>query len=377
MKILVISRGWPSKKTPQWGCFERDQAMALKNAGHEVIVMSVDGRIGFHQRRFGVTHKFEDGIHLYNIFLFPLPLLSILGIKYLIRSFIALYLFKKIVNERGMIDVIYSHYLFNTYSAVRIKNKYNIPLVAIEHWSKLNMRSLPYSIMKIGRTAYSKADRVIVVSKILQQRLRCFFSIDSIVIYNMCGSEFNNLHTKNTKEQFIFISVGRLVKHKRFDLIIQAFHKAHFQEHVKLLIVGVGPEMYRLKKMLSVLSMDKQVVLTGPKTKDELSSLLHQCNVFVLASRGETFGVSCIEALMSGLPVISTRCGGPEEFINERNGCLVPIDNVEALSLAMQDIYRKSSFFDSAQISKECFQRFSSDVIVEQIEKVLKEVVNK
>ena len=51
MKILTISRGVPTNQDPQWGNFEYDQALALKNMGHEVIIVSLDGRFRLFRRR--------------------------------------------------------------------------------------------------------------------------------------------------------------------------------------------------------------------------------------------------------------------------------------------------------------------------------------
>ena len=56
MYILLISRGIPSVKDPQWGCFEFDQAKALKKLGHKVVVISVDVRFRFYYRKIGITY---------------------------------------------------------------------------------------------------------------------------------------------------------------------------------------------------------------------------------------------------------------------------------------------------------------------------------
>ena len=73
----------------------------------------------------------------------------------------------------------------------------------------------------------------------------------------------------------------------------------------------------------------------------EVSSILAHADIFVLASRKETFGIVYVEAMAKGLPVIATKCGGPEEFVNKENGILVPVDNVEELSKAMLLMYKE------------------------------------
>lgn len=102
MKIFLFSRGYPSEKDSQWGCFERDQAMALKTMGYEVVVMCIDGRFKFFKRKSGISHISDHGIEVYNIYLFPLVLLNLIGhrLRLFVRQKIALYLFEKIIKNK-------------------------------------------------------------------------------------------------------------------------------------------------------------------------------------------------------------------------------------------------------------------------------------
>ena len=68
MKIFIVARGWPSESEPQWGSFERDQALALSKLGHQVVVLSVDKRFRKYQRKYGITCEVHEGIPHYNLF---------------------------------------------------------------------------------------------------------------------------------------------------------------------------------------------------------------------------------------------------------------------------------------------------------------------
>lgn len=377
MRILLFARGYPSSKDPQWGCFERDQALALKKAGHHVVIMSIDGRLGFHHRTLGIVHKREDGMDIFSLFLFPLPLFTLCGLSYFIRAVFAYFLYKKVVKEVGGIDIVYTHYLFNTFSALLIKRKFHVPIVAIEHWSKLNTKKLSFPLYLIGKIAYSNVDRLISVSYLLRNQLKKKWGIDSTVVYNMCSDFFHYQGRESRPNAFVFVSIGRLVKHKRFDMLIRAFINAHFSTDVRLYIIGSGREKDNLQKLISDAFMERQIVLLGAKSKEDLSSVLTNCDAFVLASKGETFGVACVEALMCGLPVISTRCGGPEEFITSQNGRLVPLDDLDALTCTMLEVYNNISTFDSNKIAVECSKKFSSSEIVKQLESIFYTVVDK
>ena len=69
MKICIIANGYPTPQEPQWGCFEKDQAMALKKQGHDITVLYVDGTLFKHN--VGITHKVDNGINIYGISYFP------------------------------------------------------------------------------------------------------------------------------------------------------------------------------------------------------------------------------------------------------------------------------------------------------------------
>ena len=85
MFILIISRGIPSKRYPQWGCFEKDQAEALASIGHKVVVASVDGRFRFIYRKRGLTHVVINGVDYYNHYLLPHALVNLFGRQMTLR----------------------------------------------------------------------------------------------------------------------------------------------------------------------------------------------------------------------------------------------------------------------------------------------------
>ena len=102
---------------------------------------------------------------------------------------------------------------------------------------------------------------------------------------------------------------------------------------------------------------------------------MYESDVFVLASRGETFGVVYIEAMSAGLPVIATTCGGPEDFVDESNGILVPVNDVEALTDALIKIYKTANNYDRSNISRLTQQKFSPKTIASQLTDVYIDVI--
>ena len=106
-----------------------------------------------------------------------------------------------------------------------------------------------------------------------------------------------------------------------------------------------------------------------------MADVYRETDAFVLASRSETFGVAYIEAMATGLPVVATRCGGPEEFVNEENGILAPPEDPEALAEAMKQMIHTRDRYDGAAISAFVRDRYSPRAVAEQITKVYEEIV--
>lgn len=135
---------------------------------------------------------------------------------------------------------------------------------------------------------------------------------------------------------FVFVSIGRLVPIKGFDILINAFAKAGFrQQPVYLIIIGDGEERSRLETIASGCSASERINFTGALA--DIRPALSAANTFVLASTNEGMGRVFIEAMAAGLPAIGTSVGGiPSIISNEKNGILVPGENIDALSAALE-----------------------------------------
>lgn len=384
MNILIFSRGYPSIKDPQWGCFERDQAKALQKLGHKVIIMSVDGRFRSYYRKHGVTYINERGIDIYNIYLFPLDLLIPFGYKFrlYIREKIALFLFDKYIRKKLKVDLIYAHYLTNIYLAACVKEKYNIPIVGIEHWSMLNRAKLPSHVRKMGEFGYGSVDQLISVSNSLRLSILSHFNIDSTVIHNMVNGDFflnaiPKKRTINIGDKITIVAVGSLFYGKGYDVLIKAFAQTKLYENgSKVIIIGDGNEKRKLSKLIEKLKLENNIFLLGRKDRTEILKILYSGDLFVHPSRGENFSVAIIEALSTGLPVVATQCGGASECINQKNGVLVPIDNIDALAKAILFVYNRINEYDYNYIANECKSKYSSDVIAKQLNDVFVKVSN-
>lgn len=357
MKIFIISQGIPSTSAPLNGIFAWDQALALQKLGHEVSVMALDFRRVF-DRRFGKQYFKKDGINVYQYSLHTgiyrrfLPILGRVCAK----------VYRDMVKEQGEPDVVHSHFYFMGAILASMPKRPACPVVITEHSSKLNKDASLISELdkKLARMAYDYADRVVAVSNALAKRLKTNFSVDADVIPDM----FNLPKVEPVaKDDNVFrvVSVGRIVRGKGFFKLVNAFYQAQIPENSELIIIGDGP----LKEFIQEGLVNHRTRLVGLKSREEIVRYLQSADMFALLSQSETFGVSCIEALSVGLPVLVTRCGGPEDFINESNGMLVPVGDTEEAGVAISKMYLKK--YDKEAIKKDCYEKYSPDAVARRL----------
>lgn len=381
MKIFVIARGVPSKQEPTWGCFEKDQAEALAQLGHRVTILCVDIRFRWWWRKLGMTHQLINGINIYNLFCVPYALLFFLPTILKQKFFAYLYsiTFKKAIQKEGKPDLLYAHYLNYMYYGIPLKQKYNIPLVGIEHWSKIGEKDIHPRIKKSAQDIYPQLDQLLTVSSSLKYNIQQQIgNINNIIVTNnMVGKEFF-YSSKSNEKSLKIISAGGLIYRKGYDVLIEALsHFKHLSDNWQLTIIGNGPLKQELQTLVQKKGLQKHIHLIGQKSKIDIVSHFQESDFFVLPSRSETFGVVYIEAMACGLPIIATDCGGPRDIVTPENGLLIPNEDTSALADAILYMVKNINKYDRKAIAEDCQARFSSEVIAKQLTKIFEDTIKK
>lgn len=380
MKILFVTRGFPSDGDPMDGNYEAVQAKAIAAKGHEVSVIGIHYRNVTQIFKMGkVRHRVVDGVHVYECTRMHLynPIINSFWVKRKVLQFQFRQVFKKYLKEMGMPDIVHAHIVLWALPAICVKTEYHLPLVITEHWSKMFEDVIPKRILE-KTFAYQYADSIISVSDVLAEHLRQYCNVHSVVIRNMVANHFfDKSKEKSNSDGFKFIAVGNLLEIKRYDLLIEAFASCNFPEDVVLNIVGEGSDRQLFEKKIKDCQVERQVKLLGVKTPEEVSNLLCHSDCFTLSSRLETFSIALIEAMAKGLPVIATKCGGPETFVRPKDGLLVENENVEEFAKAMKYMRDHSQEYDSDEIRRHCRDNFSQDVIADKIIEIYKQILKK
>jgi glycosyltransferase involved in cell wall biosynthesis len=377
--ILYVTCGYPSQKYKTHGIFEFDQAKALAQAGLKVIYASIDVRSFRRYRKWGFESFEKDGVQIeaINIPCGALPEEIVDNIRILaLRK-----LYKKIVCKYGQPNLVHAHFINFGYIAAQLFEDKNVPLILTEHYSGMNQNVLSDYLTKIGNYTYRRMDKVIAVSGYLANNINEKFGVQPIVIPNIVDTEsFSYNHSKKCHDDFYFISVGSLTKNKRMDLLIKAFHQAFGNcNNVKLFIYGEGPEQKKLEDIIRSFDLTNRVLLMGLAERKAIANKMTECDCFVLASELETFGVAYIEALAMGLPVIATKCGGPEDFVTNENGMLINVkgdNDISVLVSALNNIRNNISIYNRKSISELTKKRFGSLIIANELKQVYSNFLN-
>jgi glycosyltransferase involved in cell wall biosynthesis len=378
MYILIVARGYPTEKYKMNGIFEFDQAKALAKAGHKVIYAALDMRSIRRRRKWGFESFKKDGVQIEAVNVpcgrIPKTVLNEISLIALKK------LYKKIENKYGRPDIIHAHFVGVGYTAARAFERDDRPLILTEHLSSMNKKNISPYLFKLGSYTYHRVNKVIAVGNNLANSIKEKFSVESTVIPNIVDTTNFAYKGSNPKSHpfFNFISTGSLIQRKSMDLLIEAFFEA-FQgnKNIKLLIFGEGPERPKLEKMIQELGLKDNVFLMGMVDRKEIAKTMSESDCFVLASKLETFGVAYIEAIAMGLPVIATKCGGPEDFVNTNNGILIPVDDKNALISAMQNMLNKAGTYDHKKISDTIKKQFAPENIAKQLTKIYEEILCK
>jgi glycosyltransferase involved in cell wall biosynthesis len=376
IKILLVARDCPSQNNSGRGIFELDQAKALQQCGHEVALFSLDFRSIRRKRKLGFYSFATDGVQIFN-FSFPLgnvpDKLSILLGRTLLK-----WKFNRVVSNFGKPDIIHSHYFGMSAIASILKEEYNIPHVHTEHSSRINNDYLSNQTIALGKKEYEDLDAIIAVSSRIASVIKKNWDTEPIVIPNIVDTNiFSYSERKKNNQNFKFISVGNLKFGKGFDVLIEAFNNATLLPNTELCIIGSGEEKEHLKKLIRKHKLEKRVHLLGRQERDSIALHMSSSDAFVLASKGETFGVAYIEALSAGLPVVATSCGGPSDFIDSTNGYLVEVDNKTELAATLEKIQSEIAKFNNSEISTNTKERFSSQTISSQLTKIYEKILAK
>ncbi len=281
------------------------------------------------------------------------------------------------VSRFEKLDIIHAHYAIpHATSAVLAKQILNdgVKIITTLHGTDITLVGLEPSFEPLMKFSIESSDGVTAVSKYLRDETIENYAVEKEieVIPNFIDTEvFRPVDSRNLKrllapngeKLLIHISNFREVKRvkdaiKAFKIILDQGIKAKF------LLVGDGPDRGECQVLARDLGIWQQTRFLGKQS--ELTSILSASDIFLIPSGNESFGLSALEAMACGVPVLSSDVGGlPEVNVDGETGFIVPVGDVEAIAARMIDMLRDKKLH--AKMSRAALARATQEFAKERI----------
>lgn len=387
LNILLLPSWYPVNAMDVSGVFFRDQALALLEYGHKVSVVAANMRslstlVRGGTRRSGTVFENDQGIPTYRRTAWAaLPLIPY-G-DYLLWRRVARAMLMQHVTEQGMPDVIHAHSaIYAGAVAVEWGLECGIPVVLTEHSSGFARKLYRPWQLSLAEKASINADACIAVSPALGSVMEDEFPQTRGLwewVPNVVSDRFKYEKGTNGRPQrpVRFLSLAAMKENKGQMDLLEGFAGAfgNVSDTTEIWIGGDGPLRSALEARSRELGIRRRVHFLGQVPPGNVPALLAQVDGLVVTSHYETFSVVAAEALVAGIPVVATQCGGPEFIVKEGDGYLVPPREPKALAQALTQVAEPVQEFNSQAIAERANTRFSGRAVGRQLTAVYEKVL--
>ena len=314
------------------GVMATELGISLANHGHDVHFIAYKKPV----RLSELNHK----LHFHKVNVPDYPLFSFVPYELALST--------KLVDvvKNYSIDVLHVHYAIpHAYAAYMAKKmlkeqSINIPIVTTLHGTDITLVGNHPSYKTAVTFSINKSDIVTCVSQSLKEDTFDQFDIkkDIIVIPNFIDinkyivqQDLCIQENPNPQTEFIISHVSNFRPVKNISNVIKIFYNIQKQLKAKLVMIGEGPEKTMAEELCQELGISHLVKFLGNSNQVE-KNLCHS-DLFLLPSSAESFGLAALEAMASGVAIISSNAGGlPEINIDGQTGYLDDFDNIEEMS---------------------------------------------
>ncbi len=389
MHVLLIPSFYSTPQNPVAGAFFRDQAHALHNHGLRVGVLSCPQKAPWQKPLrpgawpAGVFWEDDDGVVTVRGYWRRFwPGYNRLRLRGWVRH--GLGVFEQYLRREGRPDLVHVHAADPAgLLAVAIKARHGIPFVLTEHTSRLALGTGKRIRRRVAAASIRVASAGMAVSPALADMLAARLPLPSggwRVVPNCVPQQYLDVPLQKAvagnDSTFRLLTVGNLVPIKGHESLLRAFAAAFKDDPTAdLRLAGKGPLEPDLRGLTEVLGIEGQVRFLGLLSRERVLAEMCACDVFVLPSLFETFGVVLIEALAVGRPVIVTKCGGPEYIVHGANGLIVEPGNVEDLSRSLRKMRDDFRRYVPEDLRRDVTERFGPELVVGKLVAIYEKVL--
>jgi L-malate glycosyltransferase len=374
MNILVLTHSYPDSNNKWRGIFVQEQVEALSSK-HDVIVVyfKVDYSHFAPFSDYSFVKKEDGRITEYDVTInksFPV----ITQIKYLSNTY--RFIRNEILNKKK-IDIIHSHLSYpGGFLGTIIQEKIKIPNILTEH-SRIKSYFRSWFHKQCVKYTLRRTTCIVAVSNALGEEIASFCHRPAEVIHNIV--DVNRFELIKSKPGTI-LNIGFLGalknNNKGLDLLLKSVSLLE-NKNFFLHIGGNGILIDNFKRMAADLNIASKCKFYGELSRNEIAEFYSKLDLFVLPSRYETFGIVLIEAMACGVPVIATRCGGPQDIVTAKTGILIQKDNAEELKSAIISMSENLMHYDKEAIRNYTKENFGQEFFNERLSDLYKKILTK
>jgi N-acetyl-alpha-D-glucosaminyl L-malate synthase BshA len=259
------------------------------------------------------------------------------------------------------------------------ETKEDVHLITTLHGTDITIVGQDPSFFPITKFSIEKSDQVTAVSNYLKDETFRAFGCEGLeidVIHNFIDPDVYNRekYPPLLKNQFgrskpILMHVSNFRAVKRVRDVIRIYSEVNRELPCVLVMIGDGPDRPAAEEEARMLGIEESVSFLGKL--EQIAPLLAAADLFLLPSQSESFGLSALEALASGVPVVGTNAGGLPEVVREgETGFLCTVGDIPGMAAASLEILQDPKRWAemSRLASTDARERFSRDAIVTQYE---------
>lgn len=300
----------------------------------------------------------------------------------------------EVINEYDL-DLLHMHYAVpHAVCGILAKHmsKKDIKIMTTLHGTDITVLGYDHSLKNAIKFGIEESDIVTSVSQSLAKQTNDIIETDKeiVPIYNFVReNEFPTKPDVQTEEneqlkacygikpeEKVLIHVSNFRSVKRIDTIIDTFAKVHKSMPSKLLLLGDGPELMDMKQKARDLNIEDEVLFLGKQ--NWVSEFYQISDLVLLLSEKESFGLTLLEAMKSGVVPIGSTAGGIKEVIkHEDTGFLVDVGDSTSASQYALKLLTDAKLYKTMQtrMLEDVSERFSSDLIADQYEYYYKKML--
>lgn len=352
------------------GVLATELGMALSENGHEVHFISYQQPVRLH---------FHPNICYHEVTVPTYPLFDYPPYETALTSTLV----NVILNNK--LDLLHVHYAIPhasaAYFAMQIlkKQRKDIPYITTLHGTDITLVGKDQTYSPVVTFSINESDAITAVSDNLREETYRSFKIekDILVIPNFIDTQrFRQSDKEHFKRMLapngerILVHASNFRKVKRVDDVIRIFERVREKVPAKLLMIGDGPERQNAEELCRTLRIYNDIRFLGKQ--DQMDEILSIADLFLLPSQYESFGLSALEAMACGVPVISTNAGGlPEINIHDKTGYLSEVGDILNMSQnaihILSDDSTLGSFKNAAALHARGFEKARMIPIYEQL----------